>query len=59
MFPLFFASADAGALLLTALKQTGVSLLFCLPIYCCVRRALRSWLRACIRGLAERTNRES
>ena len=59
MFPLFFAHADAGALLLTALKQTGVSLLFSLPVYCCVRRALRSWLRACTRGLTERTSRES
>ena len=59
MFPLFFADAPAPALLLTALKQTGVSLLFCLPVYCCIRRALRCWLRACTRGLTERTTREN
>lgn len=59
MFPLFFNHENTGALLLTAAKQTGVSLLFALPVYCCVRRGLRSWLRACTRGLTERTNRES
>ena len=59
MFPLFIDHADTGALLLTAAKQTGVSLLFSLPVYCCVRRGLRSWLRACTRGLTERTSRES
>lgn len=59
MFPLLFAHAPAGALLLVALKQTGVSLLFALPIYGCVRRGLRSWLRACSRGLTERNTREN
>ena len=59
MFPLFFSHEDTGALLLTAVKQTGVSLLFSLPVYCCVRRGLRSWLRACTRGLTERTSRET
>ena len=47
MLPLLFRHADAAVLLLTAAKQTGASLLFSLPVYLCVRRSLRSWVRAC------------
>ena len=53
-FPLIFRRAALPALLRTALKQTAASLLFTLPIYICLRRALRSWLRARARGLTER-----
>ena len=59
IFPLLFRGAKVSALLLTALKQTAVSLLFTLPIYICLRRSLRSWLRARSRGLTERNSRES
>lgn len=58
-FPLLFAHTPAGALLLVGLKQTGVSLLFSLPVYLCLRRALRSWLRMRYRGMTERTTRET
>ena len=51
--PLMLRREPIPALLLTALKQTAVSLLFTLPIYICLRRALRSWLRARARGLTE------
>lgn len=59
MFPLLFGYAPIGALLLTGAKQTTVSLLFTLPIYLCLRRALRAWLRMRARGMTERTRRES
>ena len=59
IFPLLFLRSSVPALLLTALKQSAVSLVLTLPLYICLRRALRSWLRLRSRGLTERNTRES
>jgi hypothetical protein len=42
---LVFDGAALWPLVRTGLKQTAASLLFLLPLYFCVRRALRSWRR--------------
>ena len=41
-----YAHCPLWPLALTGLKQTGYSLLFTIPAYFCLRRALQPWLRA-------------
>ena len=48
---LFFDGAAPWPLVRMGLLQTAASVLFLLPVYLCVRRALRSWLRAKVRGV--------
>ena len=52
MFRLLFFDGEAPwPLILMALLQTAASVIFLLPLYLCVRRALRSWLRARVRSV--------
>ena len=52
MFQLLFFDGEAPwPLIRMALLQTAASVIFLLPLYLCVRRALRSWLRARVRSV--------